>query len=77
MITPVSFQLLASQGYTHLTLQIGQGEFEPDPPNEGVSVEWYRYKQTLRDDMSSAALIISHGGDVMHNVTYGIVQRSY
>ena len=29
----------------------------------GVSVEWYRYKSSLAEDMARASLIISHGGE--------------
>ena len=49
--------------YGKLTLQIGRGEFTPvhdDFPN--LEVTWYRYKETLVDDMKEAQLIISHGG---------------
>jgi beta-1,4-N-acetylglucosaminyltransferase len=49
--------------YRKLTLQIGRGEFTPlrdDFPN--LEVNWYRYKETLANDMKEAQLIISHGG---------------
>ena len=57
-------QLLVKKGYTHLTLQIGRGSFEPRTPPEvaGLQLEYYRFKPTLQEDMQRTSLIISHGG---------------
>lgn len=62
----LSTQLLHSKGYRHITLQIGQGQYEPRQGigAEGVNVEFYRYKASLKEDMCGASLIISHGGTV-------------
>ncbi|XP_064388011.1 UDP-N-acetylglucosamine transferase subunit ALG13 homolog [Halichondria panicea] len=51
--------LLGRLGYTGLTIQLGRGEVLPA---EGSEVKWYRYKPSLREDMTNASLIISHGG---------------
>ena len=58
-------QLLFSKGYTHLSIQVGHGEYTPDDSDNdgGLMVEWFRFKPTLADDMSAASLIISHGGN--------------
>jgi beta-1,4-N-acetylglucosaminyltransferase len=68
-------QLLASQGYTKLILQVGSSEtFLPSAlvqtADEFVEVEvfpnftvsWFRYAPTLKDIMGEAGLVISHAG---------------
>ena len=56
--------------YRKLTLQIGRGEFTPtvhdDFPN--MEVNWYRYKESLANDMQEAQLIICHGGRYLFTV---------
>jgi UDP-N-acetylglucosamine transferase subunit ALG13 len=32
---------------------------------EGLEVKWYNYKDSLREDMEGAALVISHAGMCM------------
>ena len=55
--------VLERLGYTKLILQIGRGKFVPEPfKKKGFALEFYRYKESLRDDMSQASLIISHAG---------------
>ena len=54
-------QLLASKGYTHLTLQTGSGKYEPTAIKD-VHIEFYSYKKSLEEDMTASSLIISHGG---------------
>ena len=60
-------QLLASKGYTHLTLQIGSGKYEPTAVEsiKDVHIEFYWYKQSLEEDMTASSLVISHGGTGM------------
>lgn len=60
---------LRHRGYTHLVVQIGQGEFEPfskgcEAIKEefGLNVEWYRLKASIRQDLEKATLVISHAG---------------
>jgi beta-1,4-N-acetylglucosaminyltransferase len=56
-------ELLFQQGYTRLLLQVGRGA-EPALPSPALAlpVEWYRFKDSLAEDMRSAALIVSHAG---------------
>ncbi|XP_064596313.1 UDP-N-acetylglucosamine transferase subunit ALG13 homolog isoform X2 [Liolophura sinensis] len=51
-------------GYTKLILQIGRGEFEPQGGQtvKDFDVEYYRYKNSLKEDVEKASLIISHAG---------------
>ncbi|XP_019863424.1 PREDICTED: UDP-N-acetylglucosamine transferase subunit ALG13 homolog, partial [Amphimedon queenslandica] len=59
-------KLLFSKGYTHLSIQIGHGEYTPAESGSGrgeeLIVDWFRFKPTLANDMTEASLIISHGG---------------
>lgn len=55
--------VLERLGYTKLVLQIGRGNYQPEPfKKKGFALESYRYKDSLRDDMKKASLIISHAG---------------
>lgn len=52
-----------SRGYTKLIIQLGRGDYTPDVKHvSGVDITWYRYKDTLRDDVKMASLVISHAG---------------
>lgn len=56
-------QVLQARGYTSLTMQIGHGMIVP--PSGliyGVQVEYFRFKDSLAEDMQRADLIISHAG---------------
>lgn len=56
-------KLLKRLGYTKLLIQIGRGRFEPDAyKTKEFSLEFYRYKDSLEDDMRRASLVISHAG---------------
>jgi beta-1,4-N-acetylglucosaminyltransferase len=56
-------KVLERLGYTKLVVQIGRGMFEPESfKKKGFALEFYRYKESLKDDMSRASLIISHAG---------------
>ncbi|XP_069104889.1 UDP-N-acetylglucosamine transferase subunit ALG13-like isoform X1 [Argopecten irradians] len=55
--------VLEKKGFTHATLQTGKGITEPLCGQVGkVTVEHYRYKPSLQEDISSADLVISHAG---------------
>lgn len=54
--------LLASQGYTHLRLQLGRGAEPAVPAAPPLEVEWYRFKPSLAADMADASLLLSHAG---------------
>ncbi|KAL5469333.1 hypothetical protein EMCRGX_G030583 [Ephydatia muelleri] len=56
-------KLLVTKGYEKLILQIGRGEYVPQrSPVEEIDVSFFRFKESLQDDMARANLIISHGG---------------
>lgn len=60
--------VLERLGYTKLLLQIGRGKFQPESfKKKGFAVEFYRYKDSLKDDMNRASLIISHAGTINDN----------
>ncbi|XP_028396017.1 UDP-N-acetylglucosamine transferase subunit ALG13 homolog [Dendronephthya gigantea] len=55
--------VLERLGYTKLVVQIGRGKYEPECfEKKSFALEFYRYKDSLKDDMSRASLIISHAG---------------
>lgn len=55
--------VLERLGYTKLIVQIGRGAFEPEAfRKKGFALEFYRYKDSLNQDMNEASLIISHAG---------------
>lgn len=50
-------------GCEEITMQIGNSDFEPgDFEKNGVQLHIYRFKDTLKADISNADLIISHAG---------------
>ena len=52
-----------AKGYTRLVLQVGRGDEPRVPPGvSGITVDHYRLKPSIKDDMTGASLIISHGG---------------
>ncbi|KAJ1526361.1 hypothetical protein ONE63_009509 [Megalurothrips usitatus] len=54
---------LAHRGYTSLTVQYGNGSFEPwSGFREGIKVECYRFKDSILKDIKDADLVISHAG---------------
>ncbi|XP_029463841.1 putative bifunctional UDP-N-acetylglucosamine transferase and deubiquitinase ALG13 [Rhinatrema bivittatum] len=58
-----SVRVLRSLGYNELVLQIGKGSVEPEPSSSAAfTVQVFRYKGSLAEDMGRADLIISHAG---------------
>ena len=53
---------LVQMGYTRLVLQLGRGPEPNMPASPPLSIEWYRFKPSLQEDMRNAALIVSHAG---------------
>lgn len=50
-------------GCEEITMQIGNSDFEPgDFEKNGIKLHLYRFKDTLKADISNADLIISHAG---------------
>ena len=62
--TEAFLERIRELGCTQLTLQIGNGEYEPAflPTCEELSFVFYKYKRSLGEDMEAADLIISHAG---------------
>ncbi|XP_051878284.1 putative bifunctional UDP-N-acetylglucosamine transferase and deubiquitinase ALG13 [Pristis pectinata] len=58
-----AIQILQELGYRKLILQIGRGSVEPKPSvGTNFTVEFYRFKDTIADDIRNATLVISHAG---------------
>ena len=55
-------QALKEKGYNGLVVQAGSGSFLPPPVTEDFHLDCYDYKSSLRNDLQSASLVISHGG---------------
>lgn len=52
-------------GYQKVLLQIGSGEFEPGKSDvNGICVDYYRYKPSIKEDIESSGLVISHAGNL-------------
>ena len=59
----VFLQVLRKLGYQKLLLQIGRGEIIPNVKQTShFSVEHYRYKDSIKDDIQKTSLVISHAG---------------
>lgn len=52
---------LSSLGYNSVTLQIGHGSFEPKE-SAIININYYRLKPSIKEDIRSAQLVISHAG---------------
>ncbi|KAI2600558.1 ALG13 UDP-N-acetylglucosaminyltransferase subunit, partial [Homo sapiens] len=60
---PDSLQKIESLGYNRLILQIGRGTVVPEPfSTESFTLDVYRYKDSLKEDIQKADLVISHAG---------------
>ncbi|XP_078402297.1 UDP-N-acetylglucosamine transferase subunit ALG13-like [Cetorhinus maximus] len=56
-------RILQDLGYRKLILQIGRGSVEPKPlVGTNFTLEVYRFKDSIADDIQNAALVISHAG---------------
>lgn len=50
-------------GFERLILQIGNGTIIPQNKNEiGIHIEWFRFKDSLLENIKEADLVISHAG---------------
>ena len=54
-------------GCKHIVVQIGRGQCEPYEAakycqSRGVTLEWYRFKDSIRSDITTSDLVISHCG---------------
>ncbi|XP_031718358.1 UDP-N-acetylglucosamine transferase subunit ALG13 homolog [Anarrhichthys ocellatus] len=60
---PETVQVLKARGYEHLVLQAGRGSILPAADScPHVSLEAYRFKDSIADDIQQADLVISHAG---------------
>ncbi|KAM6151269.1 UDP-N-acetylglucosamine transferase subunit ALG13-like [Rhynchocyon petersi] len=60
---PNSLQIIRSLGYSRLVLQIGRGTVVPEAfSTDSFTVEVYRYKNSLKEDLQRADLVVSHAG---------------
>ncbi|RMX61096.1 hypothetical protein pdam_00010520 [Pocillopora damicornis] len=56
-------ELFEKLGYGSVVLQIGRGVFEPEIiDKKNLSMQYYRYKDSIAEDIQSASLVISHAG---------------
>lgn len=72
---------LRNRGYTHVVVQIGQGDYVPFErkgsdcikDEYGLTVEWYRLKPAILADLKRASLVISHAGygSLMESLSLG------
>uniref|UniRef100_A0A0A9ZGQ7 UDP-N-acetylglucosamine transferase subunit ALG13 n=1 Tax=Lygus hesperus TaxID=30085 RepID=A0A0A9ZGQ7_LYGHE len=61
--SPDCIQALKKRGCKRLKLQIGSGSHMPANMDvDGVEITSYRYKDSIKDDMSWANFVISHAG---------------
>ncbi|XP_052096584.1 UDP-N-acetylglucosamine transferase subunit ALG13 homolog [Mytilus californianus] len=58
------YKILKSKGYNKLLIQIGRCAFDPSTECSvrGFTIEYYRYKPSIADDIANASLVISHAG---------------
>lgn len=62
-------QILRSRGYERLILQVGRGSYFPATGScPHISLEVFRFKDSIADDFKQADLVISHAGD--RNIKY-------
>lgn len=58
-----TLELLSSKfGCRSLLLQIGRGAYEPEKKSSAPTVDYYRFKSSIREDLVEADLVISHAG---------------
>lgn len=59
---------MQKKGYTHLTIQAGNGSISDSELNSTVkkskllTIEWCRYKPNILADIEASDLVISHAG---------------
>ncbi|KAM5221493.1 LOW QUALITY PROTEIN: UDP-N-acetylglucosamine transferase subunit ALG13 [Ctenodactylus gundi] len=56
-------QIFESLGYSRLVLQVGRGTVVPEPfSTETFTLDAFRFKDSLQEDLQKADLVISHAG---------------
>ncbi|KAH0513704.1 UDP-N-acetylglucosamine transferase subunit ALG13-like protein [Microtus ochrogaster] len=67
---PDCVEILKSLGYNQLVLQIGRGTVVPEPfRTESFTLDVYRYKDSLKEDLQEADLVISHAA-ILYEMLY-------
>lgn len=57
-------QTLKDRGYERLVLQVGKGSLLPTADScPHITLEAYRFKSSIADDIEQADLVISHAGE--------------
>ncbi|GFU97721.1 putative bifunctional UDP-N-acetylglucosamine transferase and deubiquitinase ALG13, partial [Trichonephila clavipes] len=59
--SPEILQFLSDKEFKKIILQIGQGTVIPDK-SDIIEVEWFRFKDSISQDIKNASLIIGHAG---------------
>uniref|UniRef100_A0A8C8VF44 UDP-N-acetylglucosamine transferase subunit ALG13 n=1 Tax=Pelusios castaneus TaxID=367368 RepID=A0A8C8VF44_9SAUR len=59
---PESLQALRSLGYSRLVLQVGSGAAPEPLRTAAFTLEVFRFKESLAEDLQRADLVISHAG---------------
>ncbi|XP_040589272.1 UDP-N-acetylglucosamine transferase subunit ALG13 homolog [Mesocricetus auratus] len=63
VVTNDSLRILKSLGYKRLVLQIGRGTLVPESfSSDSFTLDVYRYKDSFKEDLQQADLVISHAG---------------
>ncbi|XP_055018262.1 UDP-N-acetylglucosamine transferase subunit ALG13 homolog isoform X1 [Boleophthalmus pectinirostris] len=70
IISPAVVEVLKDRGYEKLILQVGRGTIFPTPETcAQISLETFRYKDSIADDIKNAHLIISHAGKCLFSLS--------
>lgn len=64
ILNPKTLEVLASNGYNYLSLQIGKSSLTPDcTPRYGIDhIEYFHLISSIEDHIQAADLVISHAG---------------
>ena len=73
VLTDDILEAFRAKGYTHITVQCGNSQFDLPPgvtayeggwtfEREGVQLEIWKFKPSLEEDYNEADLVVSHAG---------------
>jgi len=57
-----SCEALISRGYHTITVQLGRGNYIKSIDNSSLNFHSYRLKNSIKEDIEAADLVISHAG---------------